>query len=80
MATPPEELMEVAHFCHWDDARTDEIIESAGKICQLPVLATTEKEIMARVQEEVKAHEQLLVSQQKKEKKSVSSISVELDD
>lgn len=72
--------MEVAHFNHWDDSRTDEIIELAGKICQLPVLAATEKDVMARVQEEMKEHEQLFASQQKKEKKSVSSISVELDD
>lgn len=80
MATPPEELMEVAHFSHWDDAKTDEIIELAGKMCQLPVLAATEKEVMARVQEEMKEHEQLLASQEKKEKKSVTSISVDLDD
>lgn len=79
MATPPEELMEVGHFSHWDDARTDEIIESAGKICQLPVLAATEKEIMARVQEELKEQEHLFASQQKKEKKNASSISVDLD-
>ena len=69
MATPAERLMTVSHLENWDPGKLESIMQSANKLSQLPLLASTERDVMARVHQEVRQHEISVVEEAKRKAK-----------
>ena len=69
MAMPVEKLMSLSRLTNWEPSKLETIMEAASKMSQMPLLATTEKEVMARVQQEMREQDILLVERAKQKAK-----------